>query len=82
VKILSVNHMFPLIVGIELPGKRSADYYGGNDAKSKGTEQAPSRRGPVIRNPVTLMNGSAGVRVNRRFHCGDANGEMKFFVIM
>ena len=39
------------------PGKRSADHDGGNDAKSDGTEQAPSQRRPLIRNPVDLMNG-------------------------
>jgi hypothetical protein len=67
---------------MKLPGKHSADHDGGNDAKIKRTEQASSRRGPVIRNPVTLMNGLTRIRVNRRFHCRDARGEMKFFVIM
>jgi hypothetical protein len=52
--------MFPLIVAVELPSKRGANQNAGDDAKSNSTEQAPSHRRPLIRNPVNLMNGLAG----------------------
>jgi hypothetical protein len=74
--------MFPLIVAIELPGKRGANQDGGDDAKSNGTKQAPSHRRPLIRTQFTLMNGLVRIHVNRRFRCRGSSGEMQFFVIM
>jgi hypothetical protein len=77
VKFPSANHTFPLTVAVELPSKRGANQDAGDGAKSNGTEQAPSHRRPLIRNPVNLMNGLAGGRVNRRFRSRDAN----FFIM-
>ena len=45
VKFPSVNHVGLLNVAVELPGKRSGNQDASKDAKSSGTEQAPSDDG-------------------------------------
>jgi hypothetical protein len=72
--------MFPLIIAVELPGKRGANQDARDDAKSNSTDQTPSHRAPIISTAVNFMNGMDGIGVNRQFCCFDAR--MQFFVIM
>jgi hypothetical protein len=64
-------------IAIEVPGKRGADHYAGEDAKSNCTDQTPSRHAPAIRTLVDYINSFARVIPPNLRCCG-----VQFFVVM